>query len=250
MAVPQAGFIENVNLIANYIRGNNDNIYDDINASVDLAYRWAANPYHVEPDPTYHPQEYSSYSYAIDAWNIAQEMLNHNHDDLYWPRDDFTDVGGIDEAGLPVKLTAAGMIDDSMISISSMYPVGPFLPTIAQEYPDNTGQQPGAFWTVYGLNDLGYTFTTGDLIGQTAFNGDIIIYGSTNWILRSLGELDPTAYYRLDGTVSITANFQSGGKRIVNMDDGILSTHGSTVGQMVAHVDDSIEIGTFGARRN
>ncbi len=66
-------FIENVNLIAEYIRGTNQNIYDDINMSVEQAHKWASL-LGSEPDPVGFPGELSSQAYAILASDSLDEL--------------------------------------------------------------------------------------------------------------------------------------------------------------------------------
>ncbi len=126
---------------------------------------------------------------------------------------------GPSDAGKPIVLNSAGEIDDTMIGMTTFYYVGEFTPTAGTEYPDTTGENPGAFWSVAGVDDsAGYTFTGGDLTGKTAYNGDFMIFGSSGWGLRA-SDMDPSMYYRLDGTQPLTADFAAGGFQLKNVAD-------------------------------
>lgn len=61
--------------------------------------------------------------------------------------------------------------------------VGEFTPAIPpDEYPDVTGITNGV-WAITGLGVGDYTYTAGDLIGETVEDGNGIIYDGANWTI-------------------------------------------------------------------
>lgn len=94
---------------------------------------------------------------------------------------------------------------------------GEWTPTAGAEYPDATGLPTGSYWVITGVDGTnGYTFTGGDLTGRTAYNGDYLTLSSQGFGLTA-SDIDPTLYYRLDGTRPITADFQAGGFKLSNV---------------------------------
>ena len=142
---------------------------------------------------------------------------------------------GAPDAFKPIMTAPTGYIDKSLMDISVFYFVGSFTPTSADEYPDTTGETPGAFWDVEGVHvDDGYTFTSGDLAGQTAFNEDLMMYGSGGWALRQ-SSLEPEMFYRLDGAYPLTGPFAGGGHQIKNISDGSDEADAITKKQLDSH---------------
>ena len=129
-----------------------------------------------------------------------------------------TDVsGGVADAGKVVLLGPAGVIDESLLGKSKFIFIGDFTPVSGTEYPDTTGLEYGSYWQIVGVDDTnGYTYTGGDLAGETVYNRDKIAWMEFGWALVG-ADYDPTNYYRLDGTFPITAPFQAAGHKLVNV---------------------------------
>ena len=137
-------------------------------------------------------------------------------DDEYFTKTSFiTTSAGSGDAGKPIVLNQQGQIDPSMLDVSVFYYVGPWTPTSGAEYPDTTGESPGAFWAVQGLA-ADYTFTTGDLAGKTVSNGDFMVWAAGGWSIM-VGEMNPLLYYKLDGSQALTDPFAGGGQQIKNI---------------------------------
>jgi len=172
--------------------------------------------------------------------------------DITYVANEFLSAGGgeASKQGHPIILNAKGFIDNSFLDASnSFYFVGGFTPEATLEYPDVSGETSGAFWLVEGLVS-DYTFTSGDLTGRTAENGSLMIYSETGWSLL-LSNVDPTLYYKLDGTQAITASFAGGGNVLANIADGVQVTDAATVGQVSAMVQtakDESEAGDVSVR--
>ncbi len=144
-----------------------------------------------------------------------------NVGDSYLKTDHLVVSSGSGDQGKPVVLDGTGKLHTSLIPSSTYYPVGSFTPTGGAEYPDTTGHSFGATWFVSGVNDsTGYEFTGGDLTGQTVYNDDRMIYGETSWVIEKR-EDNSQDYYRIDGTVSITAPFAGGNQQFKNAADGV-----------------------------
>ena len=117
---------------------------------------------------------------------------------------------GAVDAGKPIVLNNVGAIDPTLLG-TGLYPVGMFTPTSAVEYPDTTGEAIGAFWGIEGVDDaVGYTFVGGDLAGVTLLNGDAMIFGTQAWGYLRIDILG-SDYYRLDGTIALSADLAGGG---------------------------------------
>lgn len=140
---------------------------------------------------------------------------------------------GAPQAGLPIVLNASGRVDSSMLPTNNFQYQTDFTPAVPpDEYPDTTGKEFGAFWSVALVPEpTGYTFIGGDLIGRTVFNGDFMIWGVDGWGILQ-GDVDPNLYYKLDGTTAITAPFAGGGQLISNIADGVSATDAVALGQV------------------
>ena len=144
-----------------------------------------------------------------------------NIGDSYLKTDHLVVSSGVADRGKPVVLDGTGKLHSSLIPSGTYYPVGPFTPTGGAEYPDTSGHTPGATWFVSGVDDsTGYEFTGGDLIGQTVYNDDRMIYGEASWVIEKR-EDNSQDYYRLDGTKSITAPFAGGNQQFKNAANGV-----------------------------
>jgi len=144
-------------------------------------------------------------------------------------------ANGTASAYKPIKLNSQGQIDPSMLDTSSFYPVGEHDPSGGTEYPDETGQSHGAFWMVNslanptdpttdpvgdpGLGEPYYRFTTGDLIDKAIRVGDFIVWGSAGWSIMA-GEMNPTLYYKLDGSNHLTGNMHADNHKLTMVADG------------------------------
>ena len=154
-----------------------------------------------------------------------------NISDVFLTTDFINTSTGSADAGKPIILDANGQVDPSMISVSGLYPVGNFTPAAGAEYPDTTGHSHGAYWYVDGLSSP-YTFTGGDLAGETTDNGDVMLWAYDGWVLRAAQDIDPNDYYRVDGTNALTAPLAGGGQQLKNIADGTAYTDAASVGQL------------------
>ena len=141
----------------------------------------------------------------------------------------FIDVStGPTDGGKGVKLNPSGKIDATMLEVGGLIFIGSWTPTAGAEYPDTTGIEYGSFWMISGVDSVnGYTFTGGDLAGQTAYNSDTLLWGNDGWLLKTVS-VDPDMYYRLDGVSPITADFQAGGFKLVNVAEPTTDTDAAT----------------------
>lgn len=154
-------------------------------------------------------------------------------DTEYFHQSTFLDksTGGAN-AGSPIKLDSNGFIDDSMVNFSLLEFQGQFTPTAETEYPSTIDLAFGAVWRIFGVDDaLGYTYTTGDLNGQTVYNGDFIMYGRSSWALVNV-EIDVDDYYRVDGTVGLIAPLAAAGQQLKNVGNGTDTQDAVTVAQL------------------
>lgn len=174
-------------------------------------------------------------------------------------------TGGAD-SGLPIVLNGNGKVDASFIDFSSNNAIGSHDPSSAgggvNEYPladwcmtgaDNIEANWGSYWFVTeliaedgGVPDAGYTFNDnscveGSLFGQTIYEGDIMIFTSSGWLIQK-STIDPDLYYRLDGSRAITASFDAGGNTLINVAPGVNDTDAVNVAQLDAAV--ALPIGT------
>jgi len=151
-----------------------------------------------------------------------------NENEVFKKSDHIIKDSSINDAGKPIVLNDNGVIDQSLFEYKYLNGKGTFTPSVVQEYPK--GAQTADYWIVEGLTDQGYTFITGPLHGQTAYNGEAMIWTGITWKLQNLG-IDLTHYYRLDGSVPITADFNAGDFKLTSVKDGVDDTDGATVGQ-------------------
>ena len=155
-----------------------------------------------------------------DVIGLQTELDNKaNVGDSFLKSEHVQESTGASDAGKPIILGTTGELHPS-ITGSGAFPVGSFTPTAGNEYPDNTGIAVGGYWTVIGVDDVnGYTFTGGDLVGETAYNGDALINGELGWAFIQIG-FSPSDYYRIDGTVAISAPLAGGGQQLKNIAPG------------------------------
>jgi hypothetical protein len=129
-----------------------------------------------------------------------------------------------------------------MLDVSVFYYVGEFTPAGGAEYPDPASETHGAFWVVQGLTG-DYTFVGGDLAGRTISNGDFMVWSAAGWSIMA-GEMNPTLYYKLDGTQALTEPFAGGGQLISNIADGVAANDAATVGQLPTNTGDFMADGS------
>jgi hypothetical protein len=139
--------------------------------------------------------------------------------------------GGSGDAGKPVILDGEGKLSGSMLG-TGLYPVGMFTPATGAEYPAIGSHSVGAYWGMEGLEaGVGYTFEGGDLAGTTLFNGDAMINGADEWGFLNLN-IDPSQYYKVDGSLALIAPFAGGGQQLKNIADGVDPTDAVTIAQV------------------
>ena len=166
---------------------------------------------------------YSAYHWAKKA---EEQRLN-----TYDKNEFIANSTGAPDAGKPIVLGGTGKISNTMLDIGSTDYQSTFMPQAGSEYPDTTGTSTGAYWIVNGLT-ADYTFTGGDLAGQTATNGDYMIINSTGGFDLIDNDVDVGLYYLVDGTNAITAPFAGGGQQIKNIADGTDDTDAVTKRQL------------------
>ena len=142
---------------------------------------------------------------------------------------------GVGEANRAIKTNASGKVSMSLLEIDGFYPQGGWTPEAGTEYPDTTGLDYGSFFVIEGLASS-YTFTGGDLVGREADNGSLMFWMVGGWALVE-AQIDPSLYYRIDGTTPITGDFAGGGNKITNILDGTVATDGVTKGQLDTKAD-------------
>lgn len=169
--------------------------------------------------------------------NATQTALNgksdtgHDHNADYYLKSEHVISGGSpSQANSPIILDANGQIDPTLISFPTLSPQGPWTPSGGNEYPDLTGIPNGSFWTVTAVV-VGYTFLTGDLIGEEASDGDIMLITVNGWSLIT-SQVDPTIYLRLDGTSSMQADLAIGNNKVTSMANGVALDDAASVGQL------------------
>ena len=178
--------------------------------------------------------------HAISSITDLQSTLNsksdvgHDHNiDYFQKTEHLNSSSGAGDSGKPVVLNSQGQIDPTMVDFAGLTPQGDFTPEAGAEYPLNP--EVGYYWSVTGVG-TGYTFLTGDLIGQTALNGNVMMFSANGWSLLQSG-IDPNLYYHLDGSVSITAPFAGGNQQIKTIDHGTDSNDAVTVTQLATKED-------------
>jgi len=144
---------------------------------------------------------------------------------------------GRDDRYKPIILNSSGLVDVSMLEINVFTFMGGWDPTAGHgEYPNDPSFVPGDFWIFMGLDDtLGYTYSSGDLAGVTVFNGDLLLLGRSSWLAKK-AELDPNAYYRLNGELPLTNNFNAGGFPLSDVGEAVEETDAVILRQL----DDAI----------
>ena len=142
-------------------------------------------------------------------------LKTHQHDAVYYKQTQFVNevdpVGGFPNA--PVKTSSiTGKIDSTMLDIGGFTLQGGHTPTgAADEYPDTTTKDFGAFWVIDGLGDgVTYEYASGSLAGQIVEDNNLILYGQESWLI-SATELSPEAYVKRDGSNSMTGDLSFGG---------------------------------------
>jgi hypothetical protein len=211
--------------------GNTDGTREWGNTTIDITIEWGnlvgdiSNQTDLftilneKSDTTYVDAEIEALADATYQVLLTKADINHNHDNVYFKRDEFIATSaGIDDAGKPIILNSKGLVDASMLDMDSGFTnQGDFTPTDTAEYPDTTGLPSGSFWTVVGVdNTNGYTFTGGDLAGETAHNGNLMVWAGDSWSLR-VSDINPFEYYKLDGSQAITGPFAGGGQQLKNI---------------------------------
>ena len=162
--------------------------------------------------------------------DVEAAPIVHNHDDLYYREDEFVDTSsGSYDAGKPIILDSNGKVHTTMIDVATFIYQGNWTPTSSDEYPNEAGLDLGAFWSIDGLTG-DYTFTGGDLVGETITNDDLLIWGSEGWAMTKRDE-DMSVYYKLDGSRSLTDSFAGGGFQLKNIADATADSDAMTKGQ-------------------
>ena len=195
------------------------------------------NPHEVTPEdvgasPMIHTHEISDVNNLSETLDTKANTVDLDTKadvgDSYLKTEHIQQSAGSADAGKPIILGGDGRLDPTIAGQGLTF-IAMFTPTAGAEYPDNTGYQVGAYWGIEGVGS--YTFVGGDLAGTTLDDGDALVNGQDAWgyVLTSI---DPSDFYRLDGTVAIMADFAGGGKKITNIIDGVAVTDGATVGQM------------------
>jgi len=215
----------------------------DFNNSIQIGSQLSSDPFIIFTDnnsvnePKISYDKLSKQFTITDDQNVNSKIWHENNLDIYFKTDFIDQSLGLIDAGKPVKLNSEGVIDASMLDISLFYFVGAHNPencadpATGCEYPDTTGQVYGAMWVIEGTGTDGYTFQEGDLVGETVHDGDFMILSAKGWTLMA-GTINPTLYYKLDGTNAITANFQAGGYKLVNLADGVDPQDAVTMNQV------------------
>ncbi len=170
---------------------------------------------------------------GISSAQAAEITSNTNAAANTYRKDEHVSTSeGVGNAGRPVKLNSSGVIDSSMIDITSFTYQGNFKPTIEQEYPDTTGVDYGGIWSVSDA-DNGYSYTSGSLTGTMVNNGDMLVYGETSFsVIKST--FDSSMYYKLDGSAALTAALSGGAQKLSNIAQGTSSTDAVTKAQLDA----------------
>ena len=182
----------------------------------------ATNPSHAVP-----LSQLQGYEPSIDDITDLRSELDAKFD----IDEHVVSSGGVSDAGKPVVLDSSGKLDTSMLGTISLNPRGRWTPTVGDEYPSDTLVTLDS-WLIEGLDEEGYTYLTGSLIGKTAHTDDIIIYfGSDEWVIHSLN-FDSNDFYLRDGSQAITADFANGGYKTTNLGNGALNSDGATLGQV------------------
>lgn len=139
---------------------------------------------------------------------------------------------GVTDAGKPITLNGVGKLDPSLLTYNVLTFRGGYTPVSGAEYPDSTGAINGNYWTT----DVDYTFTGGDLSGTATTAGDAIVWSGTSWSYMKVS-LDPTDYFKLDGTTTMAANAPMGGFKVTGLGAGTTGTDGVNKAQLDLKAD-------------
>ena len=169
---------------------------------------------------------------------VTVNQLKSASDIVFTKSEHIVHSSGPQDQGAPIVLNSHGLVDPSMVSFQSLIPQGAWIPEESLEYPpDEANYEPGYMWHFDSLGATGeYTFIAGDLAGQTADENDWLMYGQEEWYIIRV-QLDPSQYYRLDGTLPLSADFNAGQKRIARMADGVSSDDAVSFGQFTVGMD-------------
>ena len=161
---------------------------------------------------------------ALHAVNKSQ--LDESFDN-YWDKDDFISQSqGNLSANLPIMTDSQGNLDSSFLELTGFNYRGNHNPVTTEEYPNPGDLAPGDFYNITLPDETNeYTWTTGDLINQTATVGDVMVFSanSPEWNLIEMN-LDPTAYINKDGSVAMEGNLSLGGNKITQLGDASLGS--------------------------
>ena len=150
----------------------------------------------------------------------------------YKKADHIVKSAGSSSAGKPIILNNEGKVDTTLLG-KGIYFVAMFTPTTGAEYPDAANEDIGAYWSVTGVDaTVGYTFEGGDLVGEIIFNDDDVIKGSQGWGIIHAANVSH-GFYKLDGSIGISAPFAGGGQVISNIADGIDETDAASLSQVM-----------------
>lgn len=97
-----------------------------------------------------------------------------------------TQGGTVGGAGKIILTNALGKIDPTFLPAYALGLIygGSYSPTLIKQYP--TFKQANELWVVNGLDEDGFTWTSGDLDGLRCHNGDQMIWDGANWALIEL----------------------------------------------------------------
>jgi len=188
------------------------------------------------------PASYAGSAGMAIVVNPGEDGLIYKNiaEDHFLKTDHVVTTRGSVDAGKPVILTQSGLISSTMMAIESGFHFqGQWTPTALDEYPDPTGLPFGSFWDIAGVDEaIGYEFTTGSLVGQTIYNGNLLLLGQDGWNIK-VTEFNPSAYYKLDGLHHLQNDFQAGGYKLVNIAPGTADTDGVAISQIAGFLNKS-----------
>jgi len=163
--------------------------------------------------------------------------------DSFLKTEHLVEGGQLEDAGKPIVLDSTGKLHPT-IAGSGLYPVAMYTPDATNEYPDPTGHTFGAYWGIIGIDPaVGYLFVGGDLAGQTVYPNDSIIYGSDGWglFIAPTGSQD---FYRVDGTVALTAPLAGGTQKLSNIGVGTVAGDAVEYSQILGMVKETSRTGS------
>lgn len=165
--------------------------------------------------------------------NDISALIWINFQDYYKKAEYVSLAGDASDAGKPVVLNGEGYIDDTMLKTHAFVLIGNFTPVegAGLEYPDTTGLEVGSFWVIDGVDIVsGFTFTYGDMIGEIVYNNDQLLLAHEGFVIQR-GAINAEAYYKLDGSKALEADFDGGGFKISNIANGDALSDAVTVEQ-------------------